>query len=249
MENHNKTLAFKGLTPRGIFRNPVLNKPDYGNEDFPKPRGEYQVQIILSEAEATPLLKSLEPIMEQARTKGEEDFAKLKVEQRNKMKEVTLKDFYQVEYDQDTEEPTGNLIFTFKMRASGTSSQNGMTWNRRPAIFDAKGKPLTGKLPEICDGTVGIIAFEARPYFISGIGMAGLLLHLEAVQVIALRSGGERSAADYGFGEEEGWSSPEPAIQGTTPVPGNIWITSDGNILIQSAIGPLAKLFHIGISE
>ena len=214
MANDKKTQAFKGRTPRGVFREPILNKPDYGNEAFPKPGDEYKVQVILSEAEAIPLLKSLEPLMKQARIEAEECPSKLKNEQRKCLKEVTLNDFYQVEYDQGTEEPTGNLIFTFKMKASGTSSKNGMayTWNSRPAIFDAKGKPLTGRLPEICGGTEGIVAFEARPYFVSGIGMAGLLLQLEAVQVIALRSGDERSAADYGFGEEDGWSAPEQAL-------------------------------------
>lgn len=208
-----KRTILKARTPRGVFRFPALDKPDYGNEKFPNPDGQYKVGVILSEEAAQPLLKTLAPLLDQAIAEGEEGFAALKVEQRKKLKELKVNDLYSVEYDKETEEPTGNLIFNFKMKASGTSVDSGMTYTRkrRPALFDAKGKLLTGKLPEICDGTVGIVAFEALPYFISAIGMAGLILHLEAVQIIELQSDHRHTAADYGFDEEEGWSVPEQA--------------------------------------
>lgn len=214
MSTEKKPKPFKGLTPRGVFRHPVLNKPDYGNEAFPKPYGVYKVQLILSEAQAVPLLKTLEPIHAQAVEEGKAALKKLKAEARKKLKEVTTQDLFGIEYDKESEVPTGNFIFSFKMHASGLSSQNGMTstWKRSPDIFDAKGKLLTGKLPEICDGTEGIVAFKALPYFISGLGMAGLVLLLEAVQIIKLRSGDQRSAADYGFVEEDGWSAPEELV-------------------------------------
>jgi hypothetical protein len=206
-----KRTILKGRTPRGVFRFPSLDKADYGTEAHPCPEGRYKVGVILSEAEAAPLLKTLEPLLEQARIEGEEGFAGLKVEQRKKLKELTMNDLYSVEYDRETEEPTGNLIFNFKMAASGTSKKaNGSVsnWNRKPALFDAKGKPLTGKLPEIWGGTVGVVAFEAYPYFIAGTGTAGVSLKLSAAQIIELRSGGQRDASDFGFDEEDGWSAP-----------------------------------------
>ena len=211
MSIEKKPKPFKGRTPRGVFRYLALHKPDYGNEAFPIPYGVYKVQVILSEAQAAPLLKTLEPIHTQAIEEGEAAFKELKVDARKNLKQITVQDLFAVEYDKETEEPTGNLIFSFMMQASGLSSQNGMTstWKRSPNIFDAKGKLLTGKLPEICDGTLGIVAFTALPYFISGLGMAGIILMLEAVQIIELRSGDKRSAADYGFVEEDGWSAPE----------------------------------------
>jgi len=214
MSTEKKPKPFKGLTPRGVFRHPVLNKPDYGNEASPKPYGVYKVELILSEAQAVPLLKTLEPIHAQAVEEGKAALKELKAEARKKLKEVTAQDLFSIEYDKETEEPTGNFIFSFKMQASGLSGQNGMTstWKRSPDIFDAKGKLLTGKLPEICDGTEGIVAFKALPYFMSGLGMAGLVLLLEAVQIIKLRSGDQRSAADYGFVEEDGWSAPEELV-------------------------------------
>lgn len=209
-----KRTVLKDRTPRGVFRFPALDKADYGTEAHPCPEGRYKVGVILSEADAQPLLKQLEPLLEQARIEGEEGFANLKVEQRKKLKELTMNDLYSVEYDRETEEPTGNLIFNFKMAASGTSKKpNGTVsnWTRKPALFDAAGKPLKGKLPEIWGGTVGVVAFEAYPYFIPVFGMAGLVLLLEAVQIIELQTGDKRSAADYGFGEEEGWRTPGQA--------------------------------------
>lgn len=208
----NKRTVLKARTPRGVFRFPALSAADYGTADYPCPEGRYKVDVILSEAEAQPLLKTLEPLLEQARVEGEEGFAALKVEQRKKLKNLTLNDLYSVEYDKETEEPTGNLIFNFKMAASGKSTKNGVTreWNRKPQLFDAKGKPLTGKLPDIWGGTIGVVAFEASPYFIAGTGAAGVSLKLSAAQIIELRSGGQRDASDFGFDEEDGWSAPEP---------------------------------------
>lgn len=205
-----KIPTLKGRTPRGVFRFPALSKPDYGTTEHPKPDGEYKVDLVLTEAEAAPLLAKLTPFHEEAIEAAKEAFAQLKVDQRKKLKDVTVNELFRVEYDQETEEPTGNLIFKFKMKASGTSKKHGKTstWNRKPTLFDATGKPLKGKLPDIWGGTVGVIAFEARPYFIAGTAAAGLTLKLEAAQIIELRSGGERAASDYGFEEEDGWSAP-----------------------------------------
>lgn len=60
------------------------------------------------------------------------------------------------------------------------------------------------KVPDIWGGTEGKVSFEVAPYFIPGTALAGIKLRLNAVQVIELRSGGNKSAGEYGFGEEEG---------------------------------------------
>lgn len=213
MATDNKPKPFKGRTPRGTFRYPALDKADYGNAEFPKPDGEFKVQVILSEADAQPLLDTLAPVQALAIELGEEGFGNLKVDQRKKLKELTVNDLYSVEYDKETEEPTGNLIFKFKMKASGISKKNGKEekWSRKPALFDAKGVPLRGKLPQIWGGSEGIVAFIADPYFIPGTGVAGVSLKLDAVQILKLSGPGERSADSYGFGEEDGYDAPEPS--------------------------------------
>ncbi|QFP93707.1 single-stranded DNA-binding protein [Ralstonia phage P-PSG-11-1] len=200
-------------SPRGVFKYPALNKPDYGNEQFPKPNGEYKVQLILSEAEAQPLIEKLQPLYNAAIEEGKAKFKELKVEQRKKLGALKENDLYATEYDQETEEPTGNLVFKFTMQASGENKKKER-WERKPALFDAKGKPLPKNAPAIWGGTEGKVSFEASPYFIPGTGAAGLKLRLQAVQVIDLVSGGQRDAGAYGFGEEEGYEASDNNEEG-----------------------------------
>lgn len=210
-----KPKNFSSTTPRGIFRYPALDKPDYGNEQFPKPDGEYKVQLILSREAAEPLIAKLQPIYNKAIADGEAEFGKLKVEQRKKLKELKANDLFSPEYDKETEEETGNVIFKFTMQASG-KNKKGEPWSRKPAVFDAKGKPML-KVPQIWGGTEGKVSFEASPYFIPGTGAAGLKLRLQAVQIIDLVSGGQRDAGAYGFGEEDGYEAGEDQPEDTTP--------------------------------
>ncbi|QDB70997.1 single-stranded DNA-binding protein [Bordetella phage vB_BbrP_BB8] len=191
-------------SPRGTFVYPKLNEPDYGTDEFPKPDGEYSVRLRMTEAEAEPLLEKLQPLLEAAYEEGRAKFAELPVATRKKLKDITENELFQVEYDKETEEPTGNVLFKFAMKASGKSKKTGKEWSRKPVIFDAKGNKMT-KAPAIWGGTVGKVSFEARPYFIVGSGAAGLKLGLNAAQVIDLVSGGGRDAEGYGFGEEDGY--------------------------------------------
>jgi hypothetical protein len=201
------------VTPRGPFRYPALTKPDYGNDAFPKPAGEYKVMLILTEAQAEPLLAQLTPVYDAAVAEGKSKFSELKVEQRKKLKELKVNDLYSVEYDKETEDPTGNLIFKFTMAASGVNKK-GEAWSRKPTIFDAKRIPMT-VVPAIWGGTVGRVAFEAAPYFIPGTGAAGLKLRLKEVQIIDLVSGGQRDGAACGFDVEDGFSAEDVAAEET----------------------------------
>lgn len=208
-----KPQNFKATTPRGVFRYPALSKPDYGNDQFPKPNGEYKVQLILAQADAEPLIDKLQPHFDAAVKAGEEEFKKLKVEQRKKLGALKVNDLFSPEYDKDTEEETGNVIFKFTMAASGLNKKKE-PWSRKPALFDAKGKPML-KAPDIWGGTEGKVSFEAAPYFIPGTGAAGLKLRLSAAQIIELVSGGQRAASDYGFGEEEGFEASDEQQEDT----------------------------------
>jgi len=189
-------------SPRGVFRFPKLTEPDYGTKEYPKPDGEYKVTLILSQEEAEAFIAKLQPLHDEAVKVGREAFKELKVEARKKLKEITIQPFFSEEYDKETEEPTGNLLFTFKMAASGISKKTGKKWSRRPALFDAKGKPIL-KAPDIWGGSEGRVQFEVSPYFIPGTALTGIKLRLNAVKLLELRSGGARSASDYGFDEEE----------------------------------------------
>ena len=197
-----KPKNFTGITPKGIFKFPNLIKPDFGTEKYPKEGGEYNVRLVLTLDEAQPLIDKLEPEMEKAKEAAEAAFKELSVPARKKLGGIKAQDFYQEVYDRETEEPTGEVEFRFAMKASG-KNKKGEKWERKPTIFDAKGKPVT--LKSIWGGTKGKVSFEVSPYFVDGTGVYGIKLYLRAVQIIELNQGGSRSASDFGFGEEDGF--------------------------------------------
>lgn len=191
-------------TPRGTWRYPKVDKPDYGTKDYPKKDGEYSIQHVLkADAKATKeLIAKLQPLYKEAEEQAAAEFKKLKVETRKKLGKVTMNPLFETVYDQETEKPTGDIVFKFKMKAGG-ERKDGTKWTAKPRVFDAKGAPIT-KVPEIWGGSEGIVAFSARSYFIPGTGAAGLSLKLLAAQLLKLVQGGGRDASGYGFGAEEG---------------------------------------------
>jgi hypothetical protein len=195
-------------TPAGTFKWPKLTTVDYGTKEYPNPDGSYNVKLILTQEEAAPLIEKLQPFHDEAVELGKKGFPELKVETRKKLEKsngkggLDIKDLFTEVYDKETEEPTGEVEFNFKMKASG-KRKDGSRWTRVPGIFDAKGQTFPKGI-DIWGGTVGKVAFKPNPYFIPGTGMTGCSLGLEAVQVLDLVSAGNRSADSYGFSEEEG---------------------------------------------
>lgn len=202
--------SIKMKSPRATFKWPKLTEPDYGSKQFPKPDGEYTTKLVFNEDDPAfgPFREKIEKaharVVEQAREK----FSELKVATRKKLGDITINEPFSVIYDDETEEPTGEVEMKVSMKAGGTIKKGpraGKTWSRKPALFDAKGKPML-KAPDIWGGTVGKVSFNFLEdgYFIPGTGACGISFQLEAVQIIDLVSGGQRKASDYGFDEEEG---------------------------------------------
>lgn len=204
----------KFTSPRGTFVWPELVKPGYGTDKFPKPDGIYKVTLRLDDEGNAKLQAMLAKTLEQAKAEAEEAFAALPVANRKKLGEIKLADVGNPEYDRDTEEPTGNTLVRFTMKASGDRKRNGQPtgerWERKPFLFDARGTPIKNP-PAIWSGTEGCISFEAVPYFVAGTGVYGLSLRLQAAQIIVLRSGGgSADAGAYGFGaadDEDGYEA------------------------------------------
>jgi hypothetical protein len=198
----------KFITPKGTLRYPRITKPDYGNEKFPKPNGEYSVQAIfrLDDPAFQSFLERIQPHYDDALAKAEEEFKKLKIDVRKKLGKVTQNPLYGTIYDPDTEEETGEVVMKF---ACGHSYVDKKTDEKKllpkPDIFDAYKRPAKGVDP--WSGTTARVAFsiEEGGYFIPGTGAAGLRLRLDAVQIIDLVEGGSRSADSYGFDEEDGF--------------------------------------------
>lgn len=194
---------------------PKLLEPDYGSKKFPKPDGEYQTQVVLNEdsVEAKSLIAQIEPFMEQARKEAEEKLAAMKVKARKELEAkggLKANPLFSVKYDEETEEPTGEIEFKFARAAAGTyknGPKKGKRWEAKVGIFDAKGKACAPSA--IWGGTVAKISFEPSPYFIEGTGAYGVKLRLVGVQVLKLVAyGGQaQNAKDCGFGEEDGYEA------------------------------------------
>jgi hypothetical protein len=206
-------------TPRVRLVWPKLTNPDYGTKDYPKPDGEFSTRAVarLDDPAIQEFLEKLRPFYEQALAWAKEEFMKLKPETRKKLRAVTPNPLYTELLDPVTEQPTGEIEFRFARKASWVSQRGptaGQRIRSRVALFDARGQVIQ-KAPEIWSGTIARVSFTATPYFIPGTGAAGLKLGLDAVQILVLRRGGERSAADYGFvPEEDGYAYSEEDVEG-----------------------------------
>lgn len=98
-----------------------------------------------------------------------------------------------------TNEETGAVTISFKMKASGVSKKTGNPWTRKPAVFDAAGKPLAADV-QVGGGSKVKVAYELST-FSTAIGV-GASLRLEAVQVIELVQFGQGDATYFGFKNE-----------------------------------------------
>ena len=193
--NNKKEKAVIYVTPEGTLVFGYLIKP---GTEF-NPDGDYLAIMRFSSEDAEELIEKIEAAYEA----NYENIKKQKKGKRIKKAELPFRE----EVDQDTDEPTGNLLFTFKQRAGGIN-KDGERWSRKIPIFDAKGKPIKTNDLNIWSGSTLKIAFEISGYFVASIG-AGVSLRLKAVQVLNLVEGGSADAEFFGFTEEEGFSIEE----------------------------------------
>ena len=106
-----KRERLKLVSPKAPFRYPKLTEPDYGTDDYPIAGGQYSVQLVLDAEAAKPIIEKLQPLYDQAIEEGQIKFDNLAVAQRKKHGSLKVQPFYTEEFDKETEEPTGNLIF------------------------------------------------------------------------------------------------------------------------------------------
>lgn len=209
-------------SPKGKLKFPKLTAVDHGTEKFPDKDGSYNTRIVFdgSDPKVEAFLAKLDKMMERAKELAEEKFAELPVKARKDIEKkggLTADAPYSEVYDEDTEEPTGEVEMRFKKKAGGTR-KDGKKWQAsRPDLFDSAKppKPLP-KGVEVWGGSVALIAADYEPYFVAGTGSYGLQRRLNAVQIFELVSaGGQRSASSYGFeGDEDGFDA--SGLEGST---------------------------------
>jgi len=173
-------------TPIGKARYPHLSEPDTKFDE----NGSYHVALVLSNEEAQDLIDRLE-------SRFNDEYAGFcRERKKNNLKQADLP--YSPEEDDDGN-PTGNMIFRFKMRAKTSKGVD-----RRPLLFDAKMKPMT----ELIGGGSRIrVSFEPSCWFVPALGV-GMSLRLRAVQCVTLvEFGGSKDPQSLGFQVEEGFES------------------------------------------
>lgn len=190
-------------TPKGTAKWATLGKPD---TTF-KAEGEYRVSLLLPEGskEAQDLVAALTKAYKEAVEAAKKELL-ADPKKKAKAKSMKVADLpFKKETDKEGNE-TENLQFTFKAKASG-KKKDGTPWNFRPAIFDAKLKPISPSV-SIWGGSVIRVSYRVNPFYTDMVG-AGITLKLEGVQVIDLKTGSGRDAASMGFAEEEGYEAPQ----------------------------------------
>jgi hypothetical protein len=175
-------------TPKGTAVYPHLHAPD---TRF-KQEGVYSTKIrIAAGDEADTLQEKLDEAAANAVVVAKKE---------NPGKKIKPAD---LPYSRD--EDTNDLILNIKMTASGVSKKTGKPWSMTPKLFDAKGKPLP-KGTQVGGGSTIRVAFQPAPFWTALVG-AGITLRLEAVQVVELKTWGDKPADSFGFGAEEGFDS------------------------------------------
>ena len=212
-ENDKNKKPKQHTTPKAEALFVHIVEPDHGTKEFPDEEGSFTVTLRMPEEQARRFLDSLNEELEEAQAQMDKEFASLSVATRKSLKHPTFVMPGTEEYDRETEEPTGYILFRFKTK--------GKVMDRKVAVFDSMLSPVSLSA-EPGWGSIMRVSFTARPYFVNGTGKAGLTFYLNAVQILKLNASGERSGTDYGFAsEDDGFTADDmPADQPVAPVPG-----------------------------
>jgi hypothetical protein len=181
------------VTPAGTAQYPYLTKPDTKfNSD-----GEYKLKLELPADKAQEIVTFLD-----------EQFAASVAQAK---KENPGKRVKEADPPYLVNEDTGTVAVSFKLKAKVTP-KNGDPFEQRPAIFDAKGKPI--KDVNIGGGSTVKVAYEVLPFYTAVVG-AGISLRLKACQVINLVEFSGGAGADaFGFGKEDGYEAEDNSAAG-----------------------------------
>lgn len=190
------------ITPKITVTWAQLNEPDYKYKE----EGEYHVRGRPDTSD--PLYDALVTTATKVR---DEYFAEQKAELVAAKKgalanKLHVVDVVKEEQDRETGDSTGFMTFRAGQKyhiVIKNGPKAGKEFYKTPDFFNAKGERLKTP-PKIGSGSVLKLGVRLVPYLVSKDGEVGVSFQLEGVQILTLVSGGQRSASDYGFGEEDG---------------------------------------------
>lgn len=149
------------------------------------PDGEYSVDVLIPEAVAQPICEKLDGVVAAEFAKAVEEKPALK-------NQLTQSNPYQIVYDNETGDPTGEIKFKAKMKAIWRA-RDGRSGEQRPIVVDAKRQPISKGIA-IGNGSSVNVNIELVPYIMQSTKAVGCSLRLKGIQVVNLveyASGGE----------------------------------------------------------
>lgn len=201
-------------TPVGVVgAYPYLQRPDKGNEKFPKPRGEWSCKLLIPSAQAQKVVDLIVKASEANYQNYLENIhpkrlaeAKAKGKRPPKQLDEAQYPFY--------EDDQGNVVFTFKSHAS-YQDKSGETKEITLRVYDCQGKRIQ-VVPNICNGSEGRVEFSLVPY-VSEVANVGIKLQLEKFQLLKLKewTGNDTFGGGAVEGYEDGFKADEFGGEGT----------------------------------
>lgn len=176
-------------TPKGIAVFPALIRADTKFDEL----GQYKCDLRVPVQEAQGFIKKIEEVYRDHIGKAHP-----------KNPETGNKNaLYSVERDDDGN-ATGNIIL--KIRVKNKLRKDGEVWDRRPKLFDAKLKPITG-VKSIWGGTEMKVSVEV--YCWNNGTTKGVSLQPLGVQILKLveGKGGDADGSSMGFEAEDGFTA------------------------------------------
>ena len=176
------------VTPKGPAEWVKLFTPD---TKF-NPLGIYSINLKLKEDEAEDLTVRLRQQVDAVYASELKKNPKLKSKMMKRLPYESVLD--------DEGNETGLVEFKFKTKAR-VEMKNGDSFTQKPAVYDAKGKPITEEI-SIGNGSICKVAFETIPYMLASTKEASVSLRLKSVQIVELN---EYSNDSNPFDNEEGY--------------------------------------------
>ncbi len=186
------------VTPKAKCIWPKLKEPQL---NFKGDKYEYSVALLFppDEIKALPFKETLDSMVresvEQARTMIKNPLSREKVHPVAWFRPQVNKQY----------EKTGLMEMRFKTAADIEDKGTGEKKRIKIPIYDTS-KRLIESVPDIANDSVLKVAFNPMPYYVESSGEAGIVLYLNAVQLIELieYKGMREDGGFYGFNEEEG---------------------------------------------
>lgn len=183
----------EAVSPKGTLIYPTLIKPDTKYDAD----GTYKTKLKVPAAEAQAFIELIEKAQQE---ELERQITAAEAEKKGsgkRVKEASLP-FEEVE-----ENGRDYVVFSFKSKATFKDKKTQETVARKVALFDAKGKGLTGDL-KIGTGTEARVSCFISPWFTKLLG-AGVTLQIRGVKILKLVefSGGGGNAGSFGFDDDD----------------------------------------------